>query len=77
MQEKWLAPLLGLFFFVFVNRNGVQIFGLEDLTAIEAADVIHSITAVEELGSLVLTTLHSEITPILDCAEIVSSGGWT
>lgn len=61
-----LAPFFRLLFFVFVDRNRIQIFGLEDLPAIEAADIIHSITTVEELGSLVLTTLHSEITPILD-----------
>jgi hypothetical protein len=28
---------------------------------------------VEKLGSLVLTTLHSEVTPILDRASFVSS----
>jgi hypothetical protein len=28
---------------------------------------------VEKLGSLVLTTLHSEVTPILDRASLLSS----
>jgi excinuclease ABC subunit C len=43
------------------------------LIAIQAADVINAIAAVKEFGSLVLTTLHSEITPILDCAAFLSS----
>jgi hypothetical protein len=49
----------------FVNGSGVQIVGLEDLIAIEATHIIDAVPSVEEFGSLVLTTLHSEIFPIL------------
>jgi hypothetical protein len=62
----WLASFPGFLFLVFVNGNRIQILGFKDLSAIEAAEIIDAVAAVEELGSLVLTTLHSEITPILD-----------
>jgi hypothetical protein len=55
-----------LFLFFFVNRNRIQILRLEDLVAIQAADVVHTIAPVEKFSSLVLTSLHSEISPILD-----------
>jgi len=51
-----------LFLFFFVNGNGIEILCFENLAAIQTADIIDAISAVEELGSLVLTTLHSEIT---------------
>jgi hypothetical protein len=68
-----LTALLRLLFFVFfVNRDRIQvfiqIFCLEDLPAVQASDVLDTVPPVQKLGSLVLTTLHSEITPILDCA---------
>jgi hypothetical protein len=59
--------LPGFLFLVFlVNRNRIQILCLQYLAAIEAAYVVDAIATVEEFGSLVLTTLHSETTPILD-----------
>jgi hypothetical protein len=61
-----LTPLPGLLFVFFVNRNRVQILRFKYLSAIETSYIINAVPAVEELGSLVLTTLHSEITPILD-----------
>jgi hypothetical protein len=62
-----LAALLGLLFFVFlVNGNRIQIFGFENLTTVQASDVIDTVPPVQKFGSLVLTTLHSEITTILD-----------
>ena len=60
------AAFFGLFFFVLVNRNRIQVFGLKNLAAIETSNVIDAIATVEEFGSLVLTSLHSEIKPILD-----------
>ena len=60
------AALFRFFFFVLVNRNRVEIFRLEDVAAIQASNIVDPITTVEKLGSLVLTSLHSEITPILD-----------
>jgi hypothetical protein len=60
-------------FFFFVNGNRVQVFGFEYLTAVQAAYIVDAIPAVEKLGSLVLTTLHSEVTPILDRASLLSS----
>ncbi len=62
-----LATLLRLLFFVFfINGNRIEVFCLKHLSAIEASDVVDAITPVKKFGSLVLTTLHSEITPILD-----------
>jgi hypothetical protein len=60
------TPFSRLFFFVVVNRNCIQIFCFENLTAIQASEIIYAIAPVQELGSLVLTALHSEVTPILD-----------
>jgi hypothetical protein len=65
----WLGftALLWLLFFVFfVNRNRIQILGFEDLTTVQTSDVIDAVPPVQKFGSLVLTTLHSEITTILD-----------
>jgi len=63
-----LLRLLFFVFFVYGNRVQVfiQIFCLEDLPAVQASDVLDAVPPVQKLGSLVLTTLHSEITPILD-----------
>jgi hypothetical protein len=55
-----------LFLFVVVNGNRVQVLCLKNLSAIQASHIIDAVTPVEELASVVLTTLHSEITPILD-----------
>ena len=55
-----LTAFLRLLFFVFfVNRNGIQILGFEDLTAVPASDVINTLAPVQKFGLLVLTTLHS------------------
>ena len=63
-----LTAFLGLllFFVFFVNGNRIQIFGFEDLTAVQASDVVDTVPPVQKFGSLVLTNLHSEITTILD-----------
>jgi hypothetical protein len=61
-----LMALSRLLFLVVVNRNGIEILCFENVTAIQAPDVVYAIAPVKELGSLVLTTLHSEVTPILD-----------
>jgi hypothetical protein len=61
-----LAAFSRLLVFVFVDRNRVQIFRFEDLATVQTADIVDAIPAVEKLGSLVLTSLHSEIKPILD-----------
>jgi len=63
--DSGLPALPGLFFLVIVNGNRIQIFGLEHLAAIEAAHVIHTIATIEKFCSPVLTSLHSEIRPIL------------
>jgi hypothetical protein len=68
-----LTALSWFFFFVVVNRNRLQILSLKHLVAIQATDVFNSVPAIEELGSLVLATLHSEITPILDRPQDLSS----
>jgi hypothetical protein len=67
------TPLSGFFFLVFVNRNRFQILCLKNLIAIKASNILDAIPTVEELGSLVLTALHSEITPILDREALLSS----
>jgi hypothetical protein len=57
------SPLPRLFFVLFfVNRNRFQILRLEDLAAVQAAKIIDTVASIKELGSLVLTNLHSEIT---------------
>ena len=62
-----LTALLWLLFFVFfVYGNRLQILCFEHLTAVQASDVIDPVPPVQKFGSLVLTTLHSEITTILD-----------
>jgi hypothetical protein len=58
--------LLRFFFFVLVNRNRVEILGLKYLAAVKTSNIVDSIPTIKKLGSLVLTSLHSEITPILD-----------
>jgi len=59
--------LLFLFFFL-VNGNRFQVFRFEDMAALQASDVIYSVAPVQKFGSLVLTSLHREISPILDGA---------
>jgi len=62
-----LTALLRLLFFVFfVNGNRIQILGFKNLTTVQASDVVDTVPPVQKLGSLVLTTLHSEIRTILD-----------
>jgi len=68
------AALLGLLFFLFVNWNRVQVFGFEHVPAVQASNIIDPVAPIEELGSLVLTSLHSEVTPILDRGKLLSSG---
>jgi hypothetical protein len=67
-----MTTLARLFLLVVVDRNRIQILCLENVATIEAADIIHHVASIEELGSLVLTTLHSKVTPILDCATFLS-----
>jgi hypothetical protein len=48
----------GLFLFLFCG-NRLQIFGLEDLTAIQALDVIDAVAPGNHLGAFVVTSgLH-------------------
>jgi hypothetical protein len=54
------TPVLGPLFFFVVDRNRIQIFGLKDLVAIEASNIIDPVPAIQKFGSLVLTSLHSE-----------------
>jgi hypothetical protein len=65
-RSEWLPAFPWFFVVVFVNRHGVEVLCLEDLAAIEAADIVDAVAAVKKFGPLVLTTLHSEVTPILD-----------
>ncbi|HSU33341.1 MAG TPA: hypothetical protein VLJ11_19090 [Bryobacteraceae bacterium] len=51
--------LLGFFFLVVVNGNGLEVLLFKNLIAIQAADIIYAISTVEEFDSLVLATLHS------------------
>ncbi len=61
------ASFLGLFFFfVVVDWNRIEILRLENLIAVKASNIVDTVATVEKFGSLVLTSLHSEITPILD-----------
>ena len=46
--------------FLFVCGDGLQIFGLENLTTIEAFDIIHAVAASNHLGTGMVTSgLHN------------------
>ena len=50
----------GLFVF-FLNCDGFQVFGLENLAAIEAFQVFHAISSGDHLGTVVVTSgLHNQ-----------------
>jgi hypothetical protein len=75
-KERRLPPMmvrlspLGLRLFIFVvNWNRIQVLCFKYLIAIETADIIDAVSPVKEFGSLVLTTWHSEIFPILISTE--------
>jgi hypothetical protein len=69
-----MTTLARLFLLLVEDRNRIQIRRLENVAAIKAVNVIHTVASIEEFGSLVLTTLHSKVTPILDCAAFLSRG---
>ena len=47
-------------FFLFLDFDGLQIFGFEDLPAIETFNVVHPVSAGDDLGARVLTSgLHN------------------
>jgi hypothetical protein len=60
-----LSPFRLRLFILIVNWNRIQVFRFKHLIAIKAADVIDAVAPVKKFGSLVLTTWHSEIFPIL------------
>jgi hypothetical protein len=72
-SESSLAGLLRARLFFVVNRNRIQVFSLKDLVAIETPEVIDPVAAIEQFGSLVLTSLHNEVKLILECMKTVSS----
>jgi len=50
------------FLFLFFNGDGLEIFGLKDLTAIQAFHVIHAVASGDDHGAIVLTSgLHKAI----------------
>jgi hypothetical protein len=50
----------GGLFFVFLYFHWLKVFGLEDLTAIEALHVIYAVSAGDDLGTVMLTSgLHT------------------
>ncbi len=73
MGNRRSAAFPGLLFLFFVIGNRLQILCFKNLAAVETSNIIDPVAAVEELGSLVLTSLHSEITPILDRVAWLSS----
>ena len=51
---------MGGLFFLFLNFHLFEIFGFEDLAAIETFHVIHPVSAGDDLGARVLTSgLHN------------------
>ena len=60
--EEDLTPLRngghGFFLFLGNGRNGLQVFGLKYLIAVQAADVVDSIAPPKELGPDVRARLH-------------------
>ena len=45
-EDALAARLLRVFFLIVIYGNRIQILGLEYLTAIEAPDIIHAVTAI-------------------------------
>ena len=46
-------------FFVFLHLNGFEVFGLEDLTAVETFEVVYTVSPGDDLGAVVVTSdLH-------------------
>ena len=46
---------------IFLDFNGFKIFGLEDLTAVQAFDVIHAVSAGDHLGpGMVTSGVHNQ-----------------
>ncbi|HEY2012639.1 MAG TPA: hypothetical protein VGH38_04010, partial [Bryobacteraceae bacterium] len=53
-----MARVLFLFF---LDNHGFKVFGLKNLAAIEAFDVIHAVSSGEDLGTVVVTSgLHNQ-----------------
>jgi len=48
------------FFVVFVNGDGFEILGFEDLAAIQTFDIIHAVASRDDHGAGVLTGLHKD-----------------
>ena len=45
-------------FFVFLNLHGFDVFGFEDLTAVQTFQVVHSVSSGDDLGPGMLAGLH-------------------
>jgi hypothetical protein len=51
---------MGRLFFLFLDVHGLEIFGFEDLAAVEAFNVVDPVPAGDDLGARVLTSgLHN------------------
>jgi len=63
------------FFVVFVNGDGFEILGFEDLAAIQTFNIIHAVASHDDHGAGVLTGLHkTDMGFILMMAILLSRG---
>jgi hypothetical protein len=70
-----VEPRDQLLFVVFVNGDGFEILGFEDLAAIQTFDIIHAVTSRDDHGAGVLTGLHkTDMGSILMMAMLLSRG---
>ena len=60
LRRGWLRVRSGGGLVVlFVDRDGFEVFGLEYLVTIQAADIIHPVAPRQNLGSTVIAGLHN------------------
>jgi len=59
-EQSYLVVFARLFLFVLVNRNRIQVLRLENVSAIEAANVVDPVATIQEFSPLVLAARHSE-----------------
>ena len=62
-SEWWRdAAVLGRLFLFFFDLHGFKVFGLENLSAIQALDVIHAVAPDDDLGTgMVASGLHNSV----------------
>jgi hypothetical protein len=56
-----MLPVAAALFFFFLNLHGFDVFGLEDLLAVQTFQVVHAVSPGDDLGSGMLASgLHKQ-----------------